>query len=206
MLRRRQRLPRLRPPLCRGEGHACAGAGPILDLSGRQLGAHSGLANYTVGQRKGLGIAAREPLHVLQLDSARNAVIIGPAAALERECFTVHQTTWTRDTPPDGPMRVEVKVRYKAQPVRGLVTPLPDGRAEVALEQPIRAVRVGAGRRPCCRRRGGRRGAPQQAGSKSEPLSAITQSLLRALRAVEACKRWLFYARCMAAGRLNAQL
>jgi tRNA-specific 2-thiouridylase len=117
--------------------------GPILDLSGRALGAHSGLANYTVGQRKGLGIAAREPLHVLQLDSARNAVIVGPAAALDRDTFTVRQTTWTHDTPPDGPMRVEVKVRYKAQPVSGLVTPLPDGRAEVTLDQPIRAVTPG---------------------------------------------------------------
>ncbi len=117
--------------------------GPILDLSGRQLGAHSGLANYTVGQRKGLGIASREPLHVLQLDNARNTVVVGPAAALERERFTVHQTTWTRDTPPDGQARVEVKVRYKAQPVRGLVTPVSDGRAEVALDQPIRAVTPG---------------------------------------------------------------
>src|SRR5690348_17572796 len=104
-------------------------SGPILDLSGRQLGAHSGLANYTVGQRKGLGIAAREPLHVLQLDGARNAVIVGPASALERDTFTVRQATWTRDTPPDGPTPVEVKVRYKAPLVRGVVTPLPDGRA-----------------------------------------------------------------------------
>src|SRR5690242_20513551 len=118
-------------------------SGPILDLSGRQLGAHSGLANYTVGQRKGLGIAAREPLHVLRLDGASNAVIVGPAIALERDVFTVHQTTWTRDTPPDGMVCVEVKVRYKAQPVSGRVTPLPDGRAEVALEQPIRAVTPG---------------------------------------------------------------
>ena len=118
-------------------------SGPILDLAGRQVGAHSGLANFTVGQRKGLGISAHEPLHVLRLDSARNAVIVGPAAALERDCFTVHQTTWTRDTPPDGPVRVAIKVRYKAEPVRGLVTPLPDGRAEVALEQPIRAVTPG---------------------------------------------------------------
>jgi tRNA-specific 2-thiouridylase len=118
-------------------------SGPILDLAGRQVGAHSGLANFTVGQRKGLGISAHEPLHVLRLDSARNAVIVGPAAALERDHFTVHQTTWTRDTTPDGPVRVEIKVRYKAQPVRGLVTPLSDGRAEVALEQPIRAVTPG---------------------------------------------------------------
>lgn len=118
-------------------------AGPILDLSGRKLGAHSGLANYTVGQRKGLGISAREPLHVVRLDGARNAVVVGPAAALERETFTVHQTTWTSDIAPEGPIVVEIKVRYKAQPVRGLVTPLGDGRAEITLEQPIRAVTPG---------------------------------------------------------------
>ena len=124
-------------------GKSAPEPGPILDLSGRQLGAHSGLANYTVGQRKGLGIAAREPLHVLQLDSARNAVVVGPAAALERERFTVRQATWTRDVPPDGPIRVEIKVRYKAQPVDGTVTALADGRAEVTLEQSIRAVTPG---------------------------------------------------------------
>jgi tRNA-uridine 2-sulfurtransferase len=118
-------------------------AGPILDLSGRQLGVHSGLANYTVGQRKGLGISAREPLHVVRLDGARNAVIVGSAAALERETFTVHQTTWTSDSAPEEPLAVEIKVRYKAQLVRGFVTPLGDGRAEVSLEQPIRAVTPG---------------------------------------------------------------
>jgi tRNA-specific 2-thiouridylase len=125
------------------KGQPAPEPGPILDLAGRRLGEHSGLANYTVGQRKGLGVSAREPLHVLRLDSAHNAIIVGPAAALERETFTVRQTTWTSDTPPDGPTPVEVKVRYKAPLVRGVVTPLPDGRAEVTLEQPIRAVTPG---------------------------------------------------------------
>ncbi|HEU5349461.1 MAG TPA: tRNA 2-thiouridine(34) synthase MnmA [Ktedonobacterales bacterium] len=124
-------------------GQPAPAPGPILDLSGRQLGAHTGLANYTVGQRKGLGISAREPLHVLRMDSARNAVIVGPAAALERDTFTVRQTTWTHDAPPDEPVSVAVKVRYKAQPVNGVVVPLPDGRAEITLEQPIRAVTPG---------------------------------------------------------------
>jgi tRNA-specific 2-thiouridylase len=125
------------------KGQPAPEPGPILDMSGARLGAHTGLANYTVGQRKGLGVSAREPLHVLQLDGARNAVIVGPASALERNTFTVRQTTWTRDTPPDGPTNVEVKVRYKAPLVRGVVTPLPDCRAEVTLEQPIRAVTPG---------------------------------------------------------------
>lgn len=125
------------------KGQPAPEPGPILDLAGRRLGEHTGLANYTVGQRKGLGMSAREPLHVLRLDGAQNAVIVGPAAALERDTFTVRETTWTRDTPPDGPTPVEVKVRYKAPLVPGVVTPLPDGRAEVTLKQPIRAVTPG---------------------------------------------------------------
>ena len=125
------------------KGQPAPEPGPILDMSGARLGAHTGLANYTVGQRKGLGVSAREPLHVLQLDGARNAVIVGPASALERDTFTVRQATWTRDMPPDGPTPVEVKVRYKAPLVRGVVAPLPDGRAAVTLEQPIRAVTPG---------------------------------------------------------------
>ena len=85
-------------------------------------------------------MTAREPLHVLKLDSARNAVVVGPAAALERDTFGVRQTTFTSGTAPSEPFPAWVKVRYKATPQPALVTPLADGRAEVRLEQPQRAV------------------------------------------------------------------
>ncbi|MGH2514739.1 MAG: tRNA 2-thiouridine(34) synthase MnmA, partial [Ktedonobacterales bacterium] len=75
-------------------GRTAPQPGPILDTSGARVGEHAGLAYYTVGQRKGLGVASREPLHVLQLDAARNALVVGPAAALERDTFTVRQTTY----------------------------------------------------------------------------------------------------------------
>ncbi len=121
-------------------GRTLPGSGPILDQSGSVLGEHAGLAEYTVGQRKGLGVTAREPLHVLRLDPTRNAVVVGPAAALERDSFDVCQTTFTSGIQPCEPFAAKVKVRYKATPQPALVTPLADGRAEVRLEQPQRSV------------------------------------------------------------------
>src|SRR6202030_2746403 len=58
--------------------------GPIFDTNGTTLGRHRGLAYYTIGQRKGLGLTSPEPLHVLKIDAQQNALIVGPAAALER--------------------------------------------------------------------------------------------------------------------------
>src|SRR5215467_1595696 len=66
--------------------------GPILDAEGCELGTHQGLAYYTVGQRKGLGLSAREPLHVLQLDRPRNALVVGTVDRLERSAFAVAET------------------------------------------------------------------------------------------------------------------
>jgi tRNA-specific 2-thiouridylase len=79
----------------------------------------------------------------LRLDAARNAVIVGPATALERESFTVRATTFSSGETPTEPFAARIKVRYKAAPVSGTVTPLPDGRAEVRLGEPLRAVTPG---------------------------------------------------------------
>ena len=124
-------------------GRAAPVAGAIVDEAGTRLGTHEGLAYYTIGQRKGLGISAREPLHVLKLDAARNAVVVGPAAALDRHEFTVRETTWPSGAALTEPVEVMVKVRYKATPAPGLVTPLPDGRASITLYEPLRAITPG---------------------------------------------------------------
>lgn len=121
-------------------GRAAPAAGVIVDEAGARLGTHEGLAYYTIGQRKGLGLSAREPLHVLKLDATRNAVVVGPAAALDRREFTVRETTWPSGVAPIEPVEVMVKVRYKATPAPGIVTPLPDGRASVTLYEPLRAI------------------------------------------------------------------
>ena len=124
-------------------GRALPGAGPIMDQEGHMLGEHQGLAAYTIGQRKGLGVSAREPLHVLRLDAARNTLVVGPAAALERAAFTVRQTTYPSGEEPRGPFDAQIKVRYKAAPVPAVVTPLPGSRATVTLSQPQRAITPG---------------------------------------------------------------
>lgn len=124
-------------------GRAAPRPGPILDAAGRRLGEHQGLAYYTVGQRKGLGLSAREPLHVLRLDAARNALVVGPAAGLERAAFTLRQMTFPAGEAPATPFAAAVKIRYKAEPRPGVVTPLPDGRAAVRLAAPQRAITPG---------------------------------------------------------------
>jgi tRNA-specific 2-thiouridylase len=124
-------------------GKASPAPGVIVDESGARLGTHEGLAYYTIGQRKGLGISAREPLHVLKLDAARNAVVVGPATALDRREFTVRETTWPSGAAPTAPVEVMVKVRYKAPPAPGMVTPQADGRASVILSEPLRAITPG---------------------------------------------------------------
>jgi tRNA-uridine 2-sulfurtransferase len=124
-------------------GRALPQPGPILDIAGQQVGRHEGLAYYTVGQRKGLGLSAREPLHVLQLDPERNALVVGPGAMLERDTLALHTTTYTSGRVPDAPFEARVKVRYKAPMVPATVTPLPGDRAEVRLHQPQRAITPG---------------------------------------------------------------
>jgi tRNA-specific 2-thiouridylase len=117
--------------------------GPIVDASGRRLGQHSGLPFYTIGQRKGLGLAAAEPLFVLHLEPASNTLVVGPTAELGRDRLSAHSVNWIAGQPPAGPIDVQVKIRYKARLAPGMVTPLPGERVEVHLTQPLRDIARG---------------------------------------------------------------
>ncbi len=117
--------------------------GPILDESGRELGRHDGLAFYTIGQRKGLGIAAVEPLFVLRKDPARNALIVGPRAALGVQELTATGVNWIGGQIPDGPIAAQVRIRYKAAGVEATVTPLAADRARVSFAEPVFGVTPG---------------------------------------------------------------
>jgi tRNA-specific 2-thiouridylase len=79
-----------------------AAPGPILDDAGKQLGEHHGLARYTVGQRKGLGIAAPQPLFVTTIDTARNALVVGTREALRRDGLQADGARWTFERPAAG--------------------------------------------------------------------------------------------------------
>jgi tRNA (5-methylaminomethyl-2-thiouridylate)-methyltransferase len=90
--------------------------GEIVDLDGRVLGRHDGVIHYTVGQRKGLGIAASEPLYVVRLDAIRRQVIVGPKAALARSIVYLRELNWLGGPIPAEGLEVSVKLR-SAQPV-----------------------------------------------------------------------------------------
>jgi tRNA-specific 2-thiouridylase len=117
--------------------------GPIFDTRGRQLGTHHGLPAYTIGQRSGLGIAAAQPLYVLDLDMARNALIVGAADELGRTWLRTGAVNWVAGEPPSGPLRADVQIRYHAHPVPALVTPSADGTSEAHFVSSLRDITPG---------------------------------------------------------------
>lgn len=120
--------------------------GPILDRQGRQWGEHHGLPNYTIGQRKGLGISGTaEPLFVLELDSTRNALIVGTVQELGQTSLTARDVNWTLDAPPRPGMRAECKIRYRAAPAACTLYPQADGSIQVAFAEPLRGITPGQG-------------------------------------------------------------
>lgn len=120
--------------------------GPILDRSGRELGRHTGLPGYTIGQRKGLGLSgAPEPLFVLELDHANNALIVGTAAELGCSSLLVERVNWTLDEPPAAGAELEVKIRYKANAVACTLQAVDGNCVQVSLAQPLRDITPGQG-------------------------------------------------------------
>lgn len=108
--------------------------GAIFDLQGKQLGRHTGLPHYTLGQRKGLAISAPEALYVLDKDVAHNALIVGPAVYAGRERFDVVRTNWIAGNPPAESFEAHVRVRYHAPRLPSRIECLDEGRVVVALE------------------------------------------------------------------------
>ncbi len=117
--------------------------GPILDTAGREIGRHAGLPFYTVGQRRGLGIAAPEALYVIRLDVERNALIVGPARELGRRTLLAGEVRYVRGAPPGEPLRVQAKIRYKARLAKATWTPLADDQAQVVFDSPLRDITPG---------------------------------------------------------------
>lgn len=118
-------------------------AGDIVDTRGKVLARHAGLANYTIGQRKGLGIAIGVPLFVIGLDGARNRVIVGRAEELGRRELSAGAVNWIAGESPRAELRVSAKIRYRANEVAARVTPLEDGRARVVLAEALRDITPG---------------------------------------------------------------
>jgi tRNA-specific 2-thiouridylase len=108
--------------------------GQIVDLNGRAVGDHQGIVHYTIGQRRGLGIAHAEPLYVVALDASAARVVVGPKEALARDRVFLDEMNWLIPVTAGKPIACDVKLR-SAQPLAAAtVTPLPDGRALVDLD------------------------------------------------------------------------
>jgi len=127
----------------RAAGAPQARPGPIVDLAGNVLGEHAGAVHYTVGQRRGLGIAADRPLYVVRVDAAANRVVVGGSEDLLAERMLVREVNWVSCPAPDGELPVEVKVRYRSRPVPALLSPEAPGRIRVRFREPVRAVAPG---------------------------------------------------------------
>jgi tRNA-specific 2-thiouridylase len=117
--------------------------GPILDASGQEIGRHGGLPFYTIGQRRGLGIAAAEALYVIRLDVERNALIVGPARELGRQSLLAREVSYVSGEAPEGPVRVQAKIRYKATLTDATWTALDGDQASVEFDTPLRDITPG---------------------------------------------------------------
>ena len=112
--------------------------GPVVHVSGRVLGTHEGVAAFTVGQRRGLGIAHGRPLYVVALRPEENTVVVGERECLLRRSIEVADVNWLPAAPP-GPVESQVKIRYNHPPAPARVTPLAGGRALVEFDAPAEA-------------------------------------------------------------------
>jgi tRNA-uridine 2-sulfurtransferase len=118
-------------------------AGDIVDLAGRVLGRHDGIEFYTIGQRRGLRVAADRPLYVIDLDPANNRVIVGNDGDLQQDEFTVERCNWIPFDAPPTTLEVTARIRYNHPGIGATVRPTDDGRAVVRLHEPQRAVTPG---------------------------------------------------------------
>ena len=118
-------------------------SGPICYTDGRVLGEHDGIVNYTVGQRRGLGLTWPRPLYVIALDPEGNRVIVGEREDLYARALQAIDVHWVADAPPATPIRVTVRTRYRMEAAEATVATNADGEARVEFAEPIRAVAPG---------------------------------------------------------------
>jgi tRNA-uridine 2-sulfurtransferase len=118
-------------------------AGEIVHTNGQVLGQHDGIHHYTIGQRKGLGVAYREPLYVVALDAGRNQVIVGSKEDTLSLEFTVQRVNWVSIAPPSQPIKAEVQIRYRAAAAAATVIPLDESHVQVQFDEPQSSITPG---------------------------------------------------------------
>jgi tRNA-specific 2-thiouridylase len=117
--------------------------GSILDVNGNVLGQHDGLAFYTIGQRKGLGVNSPVPLFVIEKNIENNSLVVGEKDQLGEEFLTAKKVHWINGHSPVEPVQAGVKIRYKAPEMPATVTPTSEETVEVKFEDKLRDITPG---------------------------------------------------------------
>jgi tRNA-specific 2-thiouridylase len=117
--------------------------GEIVNTKGEKIGEHTGIHRYTIGQRRGLGIAHEKPLYVVQIERAKNQIIAGEKEELDCLEFTAKGVNWVAFETPEEPVRAAVKVRYRHDPAEATIYALPENRARIVFDAPQRAITPG---------------------------------------------------------------
>ena len=127
--------------------------GKIIDTEGRNLGEHRGIAFYTVGQRKGLGIAAGRPLYIIQIDAEKNSILVGEEEDVRKKELIASEISWMavdsmkgamrNGSGRNGPLRARAKIRYNHKKADCQIIPVSDGEVEVIFDEPQHAITPG---------------------------------------------------------------
>lgn len=117
--------------------------GELVTSDGTVLGRHEGISGFTVGQRKGLGVASPTPLYVLQIDAASNRVMVGADEELATRELRASRLNWISIAELTGPMRVQIKIRHRHEPAWATLEPAGDGEVTALFDIPQRAVTPG---------------------------------------------------------------
>jgi tRNA-specific 2-thiouridylase len=118
-------------------------SGELVTTAGQVLGRHDGVHHFTVGQRKGLGVAAGRPLYVLEIDPASRRVVVGDDSDLRRDSCQLRDVNWIATEPPAGPVEALVRIRYRHQPAAAMIEPHGAAGARVRFRVPQRAITPG---------------------------------------------------------------
>ena len=127
----------------RREEPAMFRTGPIVDLTGEILGHHRGVANYTIGQKKGLGLVSPQARYVVDIDAERNTITVGDAVDLERTRLVARAVNFIACDPPAEPLPVQAKIRHRHEAAAARVQIREDGGADVVFDEPQRAITPG---------------------------------------------------------------
>ncbi|HEX4941103.1 MAG TPA: aminomethyltransferase beta-barrel domain-containing protein, partial [Actinomycetota bacterium] len=118
--------------------------GDVVDPSGTVVGRHGGTFAFTIGQRRGTGVAVGERRYVVDVDPAANRVVVGPGELLERRGLIADRVSWIAGEPPgDGPFEAEIRIRYRGDDVPCVAEPLAEDRVRVEFRTAQRAVAPG---------------------------------------------------------------